>query len=375
MVAQRTDHLGSEQAKRHRLLHALHRRGTASRLHLAKELRISNSRVCDLVERMVQQGLLREEMTTAGGERRGRRGVSVGLNPRFGHMLGFDMEARRLRLVVSNFAGEIVWEDRRSLKSPKSRDALIGQILGFLDDSLAEIRPRFPQLLGFGLAASGVIDTKRGVILHYDLIPQAVNLPLRDLIAEHLGLPTVIENNIRAMTLAEWTLGAARGMQSFVCMAVRSGVGAGVVLNGRLMTGNHGFAGETGYMVLPAGGSVSQWKNLQQTVSETALGIDIESDGFNLPARVARRTGELIASQLASIAALVDPEAIILGGSVLNPEGPVWPHVLSAYRKTALAELTERVPLVPAKLGPFAAAQGAAYRCLYELFPVTAAAH
>src|SRR5688572_10027024 len=46
MVAERTDHLGSEQAKRHRLLHALHRRGTASRLHLAKELRISNSRVC-----------------------------------------------------------------------------------------------------------------------------------------------------------------------------------------------------------------------------------------------------------------------------------------------------------------------------------------
>src|SRR5688572_22285809 len=372
MVAQRTDHLGSEQAKRHRLLHALHRRGTASRLHLAKELRISNSRVCDLVERMVEQGLLKEEMATAGGERRGRKGVSVGLNPRFGHLLGFDMEAKRLRLVVSNFAGEIVWESRRSLRPATDRDGLLGQIFGFIDDSLEEIRPKFPQLLGFGLAASGVIDTRRGMILHYDLIPQAVNLPLRDLIAEHVKLPTVMENNIRAMTLAEWTLGAARGMHSFVCMAVRSGVGAGVVLNGRLLTGEHGFAGETGYMVLPTGGSAGHWKNLQQTVSETALGIDIESDGFNISDAVARRTGELIASQLASIAALVDPQAIVLGGSVLNPEGPVWPHVLNTYRKTALVELTDRCPLLPAKLGPFAAAQGAAYRCLYELFPVAA---
>ena len=71
--------------------------------HLAKELRISNSRVCDLVEHMVEQGLLREDAAAAHRQRRGRRGVSVGLNPGFGHLLGFDMEAKRLRLVVTNF--------------------------------------------------------------------------------------------------------------------------------------------------------------------------------------------------------------------------------------------------------------------------------
>jgi len=370
---QGTKHIGSEQAKRHRLLHALHRRGTASRLHLSRELRISNSRVCDLIERMVEQGLLQEQMATAGGERRGRRGVSVGLNPRFGHLLGFDMEAKRLRLVVSNFAGKIVWETRRTLHPPKDREGLLGQIFGFIDDSLEQIRPRFPQLLGFGVAACGVIDRRHGTILHYDLMPQAVNLPLRELIAEHVKLPTVMENNIRAMTLAEWTLGAARGMHSFVCVAVRSGIGAGVVLNGRLLAGDHGFAGEIGYMVLPTGDVASQWKDLQQTVSESALGIDIEADGFNLSPAVAQRTGELIASQLASIAALVDPQAIVLAGNLLNPEGPVWPHVLETYRSTALVELTEGCPLLPASLGPFAAAQGAAYRCLYELFPVAAA--
>ena len=372
MVAQRSEHSGSERAKRHRLLHALHRRGTASRLHLAKELRISNSRVCDLIEHMVEQGLLREDIATPNRQRRGRRGVSVGLNPSFGHLLGFDMEAKRLRLAVSNFSGEIVWERRKALRPPKDRDALIGEIFSFLDASLKEIRPQFSPLLGIGLAASGVIDTRRGVILHYDLIPQAVELPLRELVSEHVGLPCVMENNIRAMTLAEWTLGAARGMNSFVCMAVRSGVGAGVVLNGRLLSGSHGLCGETGYMVLPTRGNASEWKNLQQTVSESAMGIDIEAAGFGISPRVARRAGELIGSQLASIAALLDPEAIILGGSVLNAEGPVWPHVVSAFRETALRELVERVQLLPARLGPFAAAQGAAYRCLYELFPVTA---
>src|SRR5215470_19421936 len=100
MVAARTSKRShSERFKRHSLLQAMHRRGVSSRLQLARELRISNSRVCDLIEGMVEEGLLREEQV--GEQRRGRRGVAVRLNPRFGHLLGFDMEAKRLRLIVT----------------------------------------------------------------------------------------------------------------------------------------------------------------------------------------------------------------------------------------------------------------------------------
>ena len=363
--------LTSEHAKRHRLLQQLHRRGEASRLRLARELRISNSRVCDLVDKMVGEGLLDED--AALEERRGRRGVTIRLNPRYGHLVGLDMEAKRLRLVLTDFTGHVVWETKRPIRPPKDQAGFVDQILDFVDASMTEVRARAGRVLGFGIAASGVIDSKRGVILHYDLIPHARDLPLRELIAARVGVPCYMENNIRAMTLAEWTLGAARGLKSFVCMSVRSGVGAGVVIDGRMHTGSHGFAGETGYMVVPDAGPSGAWKNLQQVVSETALGADIEASGFDLPERVARRTGEIVASQLASIAAVIDPEAFVLGGVVLKPDGPVWPHVQRAFRETALREVAEHVPLVAAQLGPFAAAQGAAYRCLYELFPVAPA--
>src|SRR5205814_9374108 len=93
---------------RHSLLQALHRRESSSRLQLARELCISNSRVCSLIDGMVDEGLIREEQV--GEQRRGRRGVGVRLNPRFGHLLGFDMEAKRLRLVVTDFAGQIAWQ-------------------------------------------------------------------------------------------------------------------------------------------------------------------------------------------------------------------------------------------------------------------------
>lgn len=284
-VARSIPPLTSEHAKRHRLLQQLHRRGEASRLRLARELRISNSRVCDLVDKMVLEGLLDED--SAVGERRGRRGVTIRLNPSYGHLVGLDMEAKRLRLVLTDFTGQVVWETRKPIRPPKDQAGFLDQIFEFVDAAIIDVRARATRVLGFGIAASGVIDLERGVILHYDLIPHATNLPLRDLIARRIELPCCMENNIRAMTLAEWTLGAARGLTSFVCMSVRSGVGPGVVIDGRIHSGSHGFAGETGYMVLPGDGPSAEWKNLQQTVSETALGIDIEASGVR-PARAGR---------------------------------------------------------------------------------------
>ena len=150
-------------------------------------------------------------------------------------------------------------------------------------------------------------------------------------------------------------------------------VGAGLVLNGRLRGGSHGFGGEMGYMLAPSGNG-GGWKSLQQLVSESALGIDIEADGFaGLSDSAAKRCGDIIGTSLASIAAMLDPEAFVLAGGMMNPQGPVWPHVFATFRRYALRELTERVHLLPARLGLFAAAQGVAHRALYEqLFPVMA---
>ena len=141
--------LTSEKAKKHRLLQQLHRRGTASRMVLARELRISNSRVCDLVEGMLREGLVDEDAT---GDRRGRCGINVRLNPRYGHFVGFDMEAKRLRLVLTDFMGTVVWEKRKSLGPMKDRDALVDTLVDFVDSSMQEVRKRARRVLGFGLS-------------------------------------------------------------------------------------------------------------------------------------------------------------------------------------------------------------------------------
>src|SRR4051794_26173527 len=103
----------SEAKKRNLLLRTLHRERVASRMQLARLLHISNSRVCDLVDQMVAEGLILEE--ESAGDRRGRRGVKIRLNPDVGVLVGFDMEAKRLRMVATDFQGTVIWQSRRAL--------------------------------------------------------------------------------------------------------------------------------------------------------------------------------------------------------------------------------------------------------------------
>lgn len=355
------------QFRKNRLLDRIRLRRGIGRLELARQLRISNSRVCDLVAEMIDEGLLTERLSSP--ERRGRRGVPLTVNADYGHFVGFDMEAKRLRLVVVDFAGEPVWQKRVKLASTRTRQALINRVLGFIEAGLDEIRSAYRNVLGLGLAGAGVLDVRRGVILHYDLIEGANDIPLRDLVASRTGLPCLLEENIRALTIAEWLSGAAQDLSSFVLLAIRSGVGAGIVINGRLHTGSHGFAGEAGYLIVPSGRVARQWKHLHDVASEQALGIDAEAKGTTLSDSKARRAGEVLGAKLANLATMLDPQAIVLAGELVRPEGPLWSPMLRTFRRLALSDIAERVQIMPAQLGPFAAAVGAAHRCFQMLYP------
>ncbi len=356
------------QFRKNRLLDRIRTRRGIGRLELARQLRMSNSRVCDLVAEMLDEGLLTEQLS--GHERRGRRGVPLRVNPEYGHLVGFDMEAKRLRLVVVDFAGDPVWQKRLTLTNTKTRQALIDRVLTFIEDGLEEIHAEYKNVLGLGLAGAGVLDVRRGVILHYDLIENATDIPLRDLVASRTGLPCLLEENIRALTLAEWLSGAAQDLSSFVLLAIRSGVGAGIVINGRLHTGSHGFAGEAGYLIVPSGRVARQWKRLHDAVSEQALGVDAEAKETTLSDSKARRAGEILGAQLANLATILDPQAIVLAGELVRPEGPLWSPALRTFRELVLSDIAERVQVMPAQLGPFAAAVGAAHRCFQMLYPM-----
>ena len=358
----------SVQYRRNILLRAIRQAGEISRRDLAGQVQMSNSRVCDLVQEILDEGLLVEE--SPGPERRGRRGVPVRVNASHGCIVGFDMEALRLRIVACDFAGKVLWQKQEKLALPRSKKTLINRILKFIEKGLGEISACCGKILGIGLAGAGVIDIDRGVILHYDMLPCAIDVPLRDLVADATSLPCWMDVNIGALTLAERTSGAGEGLDNFLCYAVRSGIGACLVIDGKVLRGSHGRAGEAGYAVVPTSGCSSQWKRLQMVVSERALKVDAEDAAATIPPAQARKAGELIGGQLASLAALLDPQAIILAGELVQPGSAIYDSMCQTYQRFLLPELADRVPLLPAALGPFAAAIGAAHGCFEMLYPV-----
>lgn len=355
------------QYKKNAILRTIRRSGSMGRLNIARAVGMSNSRVCDLIQVMLDERILIENHT--GTDRRGRRGIPVRVNPGYGTILGFDMEALRLRLVACDFAGTVIWQKQQKLTKVVNRSRLLEKLLGFIDDGIKSFG-RNRKILGLGLAAAGVTDRQRGVILHYDMLKEARDLPLRDLAASRTGLPCCMDDNINALAVAEWISGAARGLKDFLCFAVRSGIGAGIVINGRLHTGYHGLAGEVGYSVIPNSAPSSQWKYLQQLVSERALEIDLESRKKTLARSKAKAAGELLGAQLASLAAFLDPQAIILAGELIQPAGPLYDSMNKTLRRHLLPELADTLQLLPTQLGPFAAAIGAAHLCFQYLHPV-----
>jgi predicted NBD/HSP70 family sugar kinase len=355
------------ELRRNMLLHQIRRAGPIGRIELCRQLHMSKSRVCEVVQEMLDEHLIVEELK--GNERRGRQPVLVRANPDCGQMVGLDFEAKRMRLVVVDFAGNVLDRRQERLRPMKDRQTFVRRILGFVDEGLEAIRSGGAKALGIGVAAPGIIDRKAGVLVHYDLIGAARHIPFRDLVANHTGLPCVVDNNIRCYALTEWASGAAQHMSDFICLAVRSGVGAAIVRDGRLVDGSHGFSGEAGYIPIPNGKAASQWKTFQETVSEQALGIDVESKVFSLSEDQAKRAGEFVGAQAAALATLLDPEAIVLAGELIQPDGPLWPSLERTYRRFILPDIAERVHLLPSRVGPFAAAIGATHRCVQTLYP------
>ncbi len=194
-----------------------------------------------------------------------------------------------------------------------------------------------------GIGTPGPIDYENGVVIFAPNIPHFRNVAISKYLAEHLGLPVFIENDANAAALAEHHLGAARGASSSLFVTVSTGIGSGIVLNGRVWRGAFGQAGELGHVTVLPGGPVCGCGNrgcLEALASGRALARDA-SYAFSEEVSTPRlfelwREGEEKARTLVEAAAdylgialantqkLLDPEVVVLGGGVTIGGGPEY---------------------------------------------------
>jgi glucokinase len=276
--------------------------------------------------------------------------------------------------------GRLVHAERHPTGAEGGPDRVVATILEIAGGLADKARAEALVPVAAGIVVPGVIDEDAG-IAEWSANLGLRGVPLRDLVAAHLGLPTALGHDVRAGGLAEARLGAARGSRHVLFVAIGTGIAAASIMDGRGYAGAHGAAGELGHVVVRPGGpacgcgqrgcleavasasAVARRYAAAAGTSRTAAEVgSAAAAGDPLAQRVWQEAIEALADGLATAQALFDPEVVVIGGGLAGAgEG-----LLTPLRLALRARLTfHREPrLVPAALGDEAGCLGAALLAL-----------
>jgi glucokinase len=197
-------------------------------------------------------------------------------------------------------------------------DELWAQLAALVDHVRADAHQHGVPLVGVGVGCGGPM-TAEGEQVSPLNIPGWRSFPLRARLADHTGLTVHVDNDAKALALAEGWLGAARGVPNFMAMVVSTGVGGGIVLDGRLLDGASGNAGHIGHVVVEPQGAVLE-RHAQGTLEAEASGTAIAAHTGRPAAEaddaVVERTGRLVGRAVGSTCNLLDLGLVVVAGSV-----------------------------------------------------------
>lgn len=292
-----------------------------------------------------------------------------------GRYLGLDLGGTNIKVAVLEVGGDGELEVIATASGPTEADAGPPRVLARLAEIGHDALGRWGPVERAGVGVPGLFDQVSGTI---ELFP---NLPgpwrgqpmLRSLTAA-LGVPVSIINDARAFTLAETRLGAARGCSTVVCLVLGTGVGGGVVVDGRLHLGPHGRAGEIGHQVVALDGPRCGCGNRGCVEAFASAGAIAElggrataeevftaaTEGDERAAAAVRATAGHLALGIANMVTVLMPERVVIGGGIAAAGDLLLEPIRQDVRRHAMLVPTDWYQIVPAALGPFAGAIGAA---------------
>ncbi|WP_031085268.1 ROK family transcriptional regulator [Streptomyces sp. NRRL WC-3549] len=364
--------------------------GPLTRTRIGKLTGLSKPTASQLLARLEAAGLV-----VATGTSEGRPGPNAQLyavNPRAAHVAGLDVTARRIVAAVADVTGETV--GTYELPTPGRRaGGVVRQVTEALDGAAKEAGISRAEVHRVVIGTPGAFDPGTGRLRYASHLPGWHSPTLLDELAACLPMPVEYENDVNLVAVAEQRLGAARGHEDFVLLWNEEGLGAALVINGRLHRGFTGGAGEVGFLPVPGTPLVRQvvkanaggFQELAgaQAVPRLATSLGIETPhqpyaevAAGLLARAAaaweadpaltellRQYAQRLATGLASLTAVLDPGLIVLSGGLVSSGG----DLLLSLVQSELAELAASRPrLALGLIGHHPVLRGALERALAD---------
>jgi len=360
-------------ANQHRVVDAIRAGAELSQAEISRITELAPATVSNIVRMLSTAGFLEQ---TAGS---GRRGATVRISRQAGLVAGVDFGHSHVQVSLGDLAGQVIATKRRPLDNDHQHDdglALARRLLdGMLDDPAKQSADQGGlRAVGVGLPSpigrSGVIDSG-------SILPGWVGVHAVEAAADVFDVPTLADNDANLGALAESRVGAGAGLSSMVYLKIASGVGAGLVLDGRVYRGGLGTAGEIGHMTMDENGPlcrcgsrgcleayvggfslVNQLAPLQPDITIAGL-VELARAEDVSARRLIEDAGRHLGRAAAMIANLVGPEIIVVGGDLAGAGDLLLDGVRDGMRRHALEPVEREIRVERAALGDQSSAVGA----------------
>jgi predicted NBD/HSP70 family sugar kinase len=362
-----------------RIVDFLRTNGTASRAELARRTGLSRSTVSTLVADLQRRGLVVERAGQFAGEGQpGRPAALLELDPSAAAAVGIDFDHDKVRAAVSDLSRSVLAE--ASAPHDVDHDALGALDLAaeLVEQVLEEATVDRDRLLGVGVALAGPIDHDKGALHPSDVLPAWANIDAAKELEKRLDTPAYVDNDANLGALAEALMGAGRDVTDLVYLKVASGIGAGIVLGGRIHHGVAGTAGEIGHVLVEPDGHVCRCGNrgcletlaaapavLEQLSRTHGTGLSIADvlslarEGDLACQRVVADAGRHIGTAVANLCNLLNPARVVVGGDLAAAGELLLEPLRESVRRNAISSAADGVEIVAGVLGERAEVMGA----------------
>jgi glucokinase len=311
------------------------------------------------------------------------------------HVLAADVGGTNTRMAVVTDAGEILTLLKKSTRCRKGREEMMKFLVSFARETIEKSQLPIEKICGMGIGFPGPLNAETGTIFNPPNLTGWDNVPLKDILEEELKMPVSVENDANSAALGEWWKGAGVGTNSMVCITLGTGVGGGIILDGRIWHGASCIAGEIGHTTVIRNGikctcgnkgCLEAYASSRGIIERVNIALSEESDkdkfqpitelkqldqlvmqGNEIILNVIKETGVIVGITVANLANLLNPEMVVLFGGVTNLGENLITPLREEVKKRAFKKATESLRIEVAKLGDNSGILGAAKSILLKL--------
>jgi predicted NBD/HSP70 family sugar kinase len=366
---------GVRAANRQRIVDLLRERGPMTQAEVARASGLSPATVSSIAQELRAAGWL----APGGGPR-----SALALNRRAGVAVGIDFGHSHVRVAIADLAHTVLAEAEEALDVDHAAGDGVARAAALVERLLGEAGAEREHVTGVGMGLPGPLRRDRGEVGDSAILPGWIGARPREMIAAALGMDARVENDANLGGLAELVWGAGRGCTELVYVKAASGVGAGLILGGRLYRGHAGTAGELGHLTIDDHGPVCRCGNrgcLETYAGAEAVleplrrrhgpdltlraAIDLAHAGDPGCRRVIADAGAALGVAVAGVCNLLAPERVVVGGELAGAGDLLLDPLRAAVRRCAIAA-TRRTEVVAGVLGERAEVLGAVALVLRE---------